>query len=56
MVVDYITESHPAHEALGNVIQDYVRTDTYHYLLELDDAGEILGGEWVPNSDRDDWF
>ena len=50
MVVDYITESHPSHEALGNVIQDYVRTDTYHYLLELDDAGEILGGEWVPNS------
>ncbi|KAK1946264.1 hypothetical protein P3T76_001817 [Phytophthora citrophthora] len=25
----------------------------YYYLLELDDAGEIIGGEWVYNSDSD---
>ncbi|ETP06989.1 hypothetical protein F441_16687 [Phytophthora nicotianae CJ01A1] len=32
----------------------------YYYLLELDDAGEIIGGEWVYNSDSDHpdflWF
>uniref|UniRef100_H3GZF5 Transglutaminase elicitor n=1 Tax=Phytophthora ramorum TaxID=164328 RepID=H3GZF5_PHYRM len=32
----------------------------YYYLLELDDAGEIVGGEWVYNSDSDHpdflWF
>lgn len=49
MALDYITESHPSTEPLSSQIRDYIRTDTYHYLLELDANGEVLGGEWVPN-------
>ena len=49
MALDYITESHPSAEPLESVIRDYIRTDRYHYVLELDASGEIVGGEWVPN-------
>ncbi|KAJ8522348.1 hypothetical protein ON010_g17712 [Phytophthora cinnamomi] len=38
--------------ASGEVNQ-YTAGKYYHYLLELDDAGEIIGGEWVYGSDDD---
>ncbi|OWZ18082.1 Transglutaminase elicitor [Phytophthora megakarya] len=34
-------------------INQYTTGKYYFYLLELDDAGEIIGGEWVYNSDSD---
>ncbi|POM75601.1 Transglutaminase elicitor-like protein, partial [Phytophthora palmivora] len=34
-------------------INQYTTGKYYYYLLELDDAGEIIGGEWVYNSDDD---
>ncbi|RAW19850.1 hypothetical protein PC110_g23708, partial [Phytophthora cactorum] len=41
-------------------IDRYTTGQYYYYLLELDDAGEIVGGEWVYNSDSDHpdflWF
>ncbi len=30
----------------------YTSTDTYEYILELDGAGRIIGGEWVGSSKR----
>ncbi|KAF1777565.1 Transglutaminase elicitor [Phytophthora cactorum] len=34
-------------------INRYTTGKYYYYLLELDDAGEIIGGEWVYDSDSD---
>jgi hypothetical protein len=43
----YITESHAMREPSLPTIDRYKRRDNYHYVLELDDAGKILGGEWL---------
>jgi hypothetical protein len=43
----YVTESHASKSPMVPAISSYTRTDRYHYLLELNDAGEILGGEWI---------
>jgi subtilisin-like proprotein convertase family protein len=45
--VNYITESTPSTEPKLPVIDRYTRTDTYHYVLECADDGEIVGGEWI---------
>ncbi|KAG7377044.1 hypothetical protein PHYPSEUDO_012256 [Phytophthora pseudosyringae] len=41
-------------------IDQFTTGQYYYYLLELDDAGAIIGGEWVYNSDSDHpdflWF
>lgn len=49
--VDYISESSP--EADGYLtphIDSYTRTDQYDYVLELNAAGAIVGGEWIGQS------
>ncbi len=46
----WITEQHPTTYRTDTSIDDYTRSDHYHYILELDDAGEIIGGEWVGSS------
>lgn len=51
--VQYISES--SAETDGNLrsrIDSYTGTDTYEYVLELDAAGKILGGEWVGESKK----
>ena len=46
--VDYIGESAPETDGyLTPTINAYTRTDRYEYVLELDAAGRINGGEWV---------
>ncbi len=45
--IKYITESHQEERALIPELQNYVRTDNYEYILELDADGEIIGGEWL---------
>jgi hypothetical protein len=50
MTTDYITESHASVEPTTSVINRYVRHDNYHYIVEMNDAGEIIGGEWVGSS------
>lgn len=50
MNVQYITESYPDTEPLVPQIDRYTRTDRYHYILELDANGDIIGGEWGPTS------
>jgi subtilisin-like proprotein convertase family protein len=45
--LDYVTESHPSVEPTTPVIDRYIRTDRYRYVLEMNAAGQILGGEWI---------
>jgi subtilisin-like proprotein convertase family protein len=45
--VNYITESSASTEPMLPNIGRYTRTDTYHYILECEDTGEIIGGEWI---------
>ncbi len=50
MTTDWVTESHPSTEPRTPVNDRYTRHDHYHYILELDADGEIIGGEWVGES------
>ena len=46
--VDYISEESPEDDGyMTPHIDDYTQTDHYEYILELDAAGKITGGEWV---------
>jgi hypothetical protein len=48
MDVDYISESPTTLDGnLGATIDRYTHTDNYDYILELDEAGKIVGGEWL---------
>lgn len=46
----YISESSASTGYTGSTINSYTMTDRYQYLLELDAAGKIIGGEWVGTS------
>ena len=48
--VKYISESGPEDGYTAPRIDWYTRTDHYEYVLELDAAGRIIGGEWVGSS------
>jgi hypothetical protein len=50
MDFSYITESRPARTSHYPNIEQYIRTDHYQFILETNDAGRILGGEWVGSS------
>jgi subtilisin-like proprotein convertase family protein len=50
MTSSWITEQHAMAERTDNVIERYTRHDRYHYILELDADGMIIGGEWVGSS------
>ena len=51
--VSYIGESSPEEDGpLGDVIDRYTSTNRYEYVLELDAAGKIIGGEWAGSSKR----
>ena len=51
--VDYITESSASTDGnLSARIDQYTRTDRYEYILELDAAGKIIGGEWLGSSKK----
>lgn len=45
--LQYISESTASTGNTGAVIDQYTGTDRYDYLLELDAAGKIIGGEWT---------
>ncbi len=48
MDVDYISESPSSQDGnLGATIDRYTHQDNYDYILEMDDAGKIIGGEWI---------
>ena len=49
----YITESNASTDGAlvsGGNYNNWVRTDKYQYILELDGQGNIIGGEWVGSS------
>lgn len=48
MTSRYLTEGHQSTQPLGQ--DGYVRSDRYHYILEVDADGKIAGGEWVGSS------
>ena len=49
--VDYISESSASVDGnLSGSIDTYTRTDHYTYVLEVDSAGKIVGGEWTGSS------
>lgn len=51
--VDYISESSAETDGnLGSSIDRYTHTDRYDYILEIDAAGKIIGGEWLGESKR----
>ncbi len=51
MEVDYITESSPHTDGpLVPRASSYTGTDRYHYVLEVDAGGRIVGGEWLDSS------
>lgn len=51
--VDYISESPAGTDGnLGATIDRYTHTDRYDYVLEIDGAGKIIGGEWLGESKR----
>ena len=53
MDVDFIAESPASRDGhLGSTIDQYTHTDRYDYILEVDSAGKIVGGEWLGESKR----
>lgn len=50
MDVQWITESGASIRPSLPTIDRYTRTDRYHYILEVDARGKIIGGEWAPDS------
>lgn len=53
MDVDFISESPASRDGnLGEVIDQYTHLDRYDYILEVDSAGKIIGGEWIGASKR----
>lgn len=47
VTVRYVTESYPMSRPLVDEHSNYLRKDRYHYVLELDADGKIIGGEWL---------
>ncbi|MBA3391542.1 MAG: pre-peptidase C-terminal domain-containing protein [Deltaproteobacteria bacterium] len=53
MDVDFIAESAAGTDGhLGSTIDTYTHHDRYDYILEVDGAGKIIGGEWIGTSKR----
>lgn len=52
----YITESEAEAKPLVPELALYRRSDNYHYILELDAEGHIIGGEWLQGrTDHPSW-
>ena len=53
MQMSYVGESDQSTDGnLAALIANYTLTDHYEYILELDTAGKIIGGEWLGSSRR----
>jgi hypothetical protein len=48
MDVSYVVEGNPSKDVLA--MEDYLSTDSFHYILELDDGGKVIGGRWCTDS------
>jgi hypothetical protein len=53
MDVDFISESSSSTDGnLGDRIDSYTHHDRYDYILEVDAAGKVIGGEWLGESKK----
>jgi subtilisin-like proprotein convertase family protein len=50
IALDYLVGARSSTQPTADIIDRFIRTDHYHYILELDGEGEILGGEWAGSS------
>ena len=51
MSMSIVGESDPSTDGnLASMLGNYTMTDTYEYILELDAADKIIGGEWLASS------
>lgn len=50
MTVKYVTEGDASTQPLG--FASYTRSDNYHYILELNDDGKVVGGRYCTDSDN----
>jgi hypothetical protein len=48
--VDYLTESYASNDPVG--FEDNTSSDTYHYILELNADGKVIGGRYCTDSDN----
>ncbi len=48
MSVEYITEAYASTRPVG--MDDYIRTDRYHYIVEVNGDDKVIGGEWLGSS------
>jgi hypothetical protein len=51
MSVTYVIEGDPSTEVLA--MEDYLSTDSFHYILELDSGGKVIGGRYCTDSEGD---
>ena len=51
MTVEYLTESGAEATPVG--FEDNIRTDDYHYILELNTEGKVVGGRYCTDSSND---
>jgi hypothetical protein len=48
MELDYVSESTSSTDGnLASNVENYIHTDSYDYVLEIDADGLVIGGEWV---------
>ena len=53
MRVAYVVETSPTHRKDDNPSYDAIQQVDYHYDVELDASGKIIGGEWYTNNHPD---
>ncbi|WP_018694474.1 ricin-type beta-trefoil lectin domain protein [Algicola sagamiensis] len=53
MDIDYMVETNPNHRTKDDEYYDGITSVSYYYDLEMDDAGNIIGGEWYQNRHPD---
>jgi len=52
----YIVEGHATRTPYIPQLDNFTRTHRYDYILELDGAGNIIGGEWLDNEPHPDFI
>lgn len=53
MDVKWVVETYPSHNTTDSASRDAISGARYLYTLELDAAGNIVGGEWLQNAHPD---
>lgn len=53
MRIQYVVETHPSQRTTDSSRYDALNSATYRYDLELNEKGEIIGGEWYSNAHPD---